>query len=282
MSLRFTSGAGFVTKLLPIILAVSCASTSRTKYQSYEKQQGYRDLPSENNLRVGNFTANAYTNKDDAELFAKFRAIEICKESGFKLTHMLDVKDKSVSKDVIRSSGTGFPNYYYGMSPYYNRFSGFNIGMSSMSSSSWEETYTYPEYTVYFDCVNSAFGPELILRDVTPEEMKLLVKDLKGGLQVEQVMESSPNVKILEEGDVILKVLGQRVQTQAQLLKVFSAERRSVPVEIMREGVRKTVTLKSNDVSEFIAKSQDGIIQNACGKKEIKKRSICGGEAKEK
>ncbi len=36
---------------------------------------------------------------------AKFRSIEICYEAGFLLSHILNVEDKSVSKDVIRSSG---------------------------------------------------------------------------------------------------------------------------------------------------------------------------------
>lgn len=275
----FRPDAGSVISLLLsallLMLVPGCAS-ERTKYQAYEKQQGYRDLAPEDNLRMANFRGNPYTKKFDAEHFAKFRAIEVCEGAGKKLTHILDVKDRSLSKDVIRSSSTGFPSsYYYGMSPFYNRYSSFGFGISSSSSTAYEETYVYPDFIIYFDCVDAAFGPEILLRDVAAEEMKLLVKDLKGALQVEKIMENSPNTTTLEVGDVILKAEGQRIQNVSQLLKLFSSEKREVPVEIIREGERKKLTIKSTEVSEFVRKVQEDITRFVCGKEEVKKRSLC-------
>lgn len=276
---RFITDAGSVTSLLLsaliLMLFPGCAS-ERTKYQTYEKQEGYRDLAPEDNLRMANFRGNPYTKKFDAEHFAKFRAIEVCEGTGKKLTHILDVKDRSLSRNVIRSSGTGFPSsYYYGMSPFYNRYSSFGFGISNSTSTAYEETYVYPDFTAYFDCVDAAFGPEVLLREVSAEEMKLLVKDLKGALQVEKIMKNSPNFSILEVGDVILRAQGQRIQNVPQLLRLFSSERREVPVEIIREGERKKVTVKSSEVSEYVRKAQEEITRHVCGKEEVKKRNLC-------
>jgi hypothetical protein len=258
-----------------LISVISCAS-SRTKYKSFEDKEGFRDKEGKAGLKVTSFKANARTKKNIAELFAKFRAIENCMESGFKLTHILDVRDKTVSKDVIRSSSTGFPSYYYGMSPFYSRYhTGFGLGFSTMSSNTWEETYSYPEYEVTYECANTIYEPELILREVPAEEMKLLVKDLKGGLQVEEIIKGSPNKNVVQEGDVILRANDRRLESKSVLIQMFEPEQTSIPVEIMREGIRKRVNLKSVDVSNHILESQNEIIKNACRKEEVKKRDIC-------
>lgn len=263
-----------IISLTLLISIVGCAS-SRTKYQSYEDKEGYRDRESKG-LKVTSFKANARTKKEVAELFAKFRAIENCKEAGFKLAHILDVKDKTVSKDVVRSSSTGFPSYYYGMSPFYSRYhTGFGLGFSTMSSNTWEETYSYPEFEVTYECAQETFEPELILREVPAEEMKLLVKDLKGGLQVEEIIKGSPNQNVIKEGDVILKANDRRLESKSVLIQMFKPGQTSIPIEVMREGVRKNVILKGVDVSSYILDSQKEIIKKACHKKEIKKRQLC-------
>src|SRR5680860_693617 len=119
--LNWVSLGGLMLRLLLLLpLLLACASTSRTKYAPYKKKQGYTDGASVGNIRVVSFKANAYTKTAEAELFAKFRAIEVCKSSGSKLAHILAVLDKTVSKDVIRTTSSGFPSYYYGMSPYYS------------------------------------------------------------------------------------------------------------------------------------------------------------------
>lgn len=262
--------------LILMCFVLGCASTSRTKYQKLEKKHGYSDSALEGGLRTTIFKANAYTNKEDAELFAKFRAIEVCREEGKKLAHILEISDKTVSKDVLRTTGTGFPSYYYGMSPYYNRFNtGVSIGYSTSTSSTYAETYQLPHFEVVYECVDQAYGPDIALREVSAEEMKLLVKDLKGGLQVEKVLVGSPNTKTIEVGDVIVRAGGERIDRSLSLFKRFTGGKREVPVEFLREGRRKKVNLRSHDVSNFIEESQKQIIGSACTKKEIREREIC-------
>jgi hypothetical protein len=259
-----------------LCLVFSCSSTSRTKYQAFEKKQGYQDQE-ERGLRVATFQGNAYTKKADAELFAKFRAIEVCQGENKKLSHLLNVEDLSVSKDVVRSSSAGFPSYYYGMSPFYSRFhSGFGVGFSHMSTNSWQETYTYPNLQVTYHCADQVRGPEIILRKIPREEMKLLVKDLKGGLQVDRILEGSPNIKLIEVGDVLLKGQGQRIEEMADLLFLFD-KHQIVEVDLLREGLRKKILLRSTDVSDQVKRAQEGILSSACGKRELKKHPLCKG-----
>lgn len=219
-----------------------------------------------------NFRGNAHTKKKTAELFAKFRAIENCRDQGKKVANILHIRDQSQSKNVLRSSG--YPSYYYGMSPFYSRgYSGIGVGIGT--SSTWEETYTYPEFDVVFVCTDKAMGPELVIRQVSAEEMKLLVKDLRGALQVEKVLENSTNTQAIEIGDVILRAEGKRIEKIPQLLSLFTPEHSSVKVELMREGVKKSAVLRSVDVTELIEGSQKSIIEDACKEKEIKERKIC-------
>lgn len=265
-----------VRLLILILLVAACSTTSRTKYQPLKKKQGYEDKNIEYGLRVTSFKGNAYTNKADADLFAKFRAIEVCDEAEFKLTNILKVSDKTISKDVLRTTGTGFPSYYYGMSPYYSRYNtGISIGYAHTSSSTYAETYQLPEFEVVYECVNKAYGPEIAVREVSAEEMKLLVKDLKGGLQVEKVLGGSANAKSIEVGDVIIRVDGERVDRSLALFRRFTGGKKEVPVEIFREGKRMKKVLRSHEVSEFIEESQKRIVASACSKKEIKERPIC-------
>lgn len=257
-----------------LIFMTACSTTSRTKYRPYQDEQGYQVKQGKGDLKISTFKANAYTKREDAELFAKFRAIEDCKGSGFEFAHILEVQDKTILKDVIRSSSAGFPSYYYGMSPFYSRYhSGFGLGFSTMSSNTWEETYSYPQFEVTYECTNATYEPELILREVAAKEMQLLVKDLKGGLQVEEIIEGSPNAGVVEEGDVILKANNRRIEEKSVFIQMFRPNQRNIPVVLMREGVRKAVMLKGKDVSPHIAASQQEIIRNACAKEDVEKRS---------
>lgn len=265
--------------LFLIILVISCASKERTKYQPYSKKEGgYRDKVLEENLRVVNFSANSYTKKSMAERFAKFRAIETCMKEGAKVTHFLDTLDKTESREVTRSSTSGYPSYYYGMSPFYGRYSGFGYGFgySSYDTNTWSETIRYPELEVIYECTSKVYEPKVDFREVSAEEMKHLVKDLQGALQVMKILKDSPN-QTLRKGDIVLRGNGERIQKIYQLLGLFRNDKaHSIRLEIMRDGNMKTgVLLKGVDVTESILEEQNAVIKAACKHKEIKKNALC-------
>lgn len=261
--------------LMLLVLVVSCAS-ERTKYGKYSKKDGgYQDTVVDNQLRVVSFKANSFTKVGLATKFAKFRAIEICTKEDFKVTHLLDTFDKTRSKTVTRTSSTGYPSYYYGMSPFYSRYSGFGygFGFSTMNTSSWNETVQYPDVEVIFDCAQEVWEPEVGFREVPPDEMKHLVKDLRGGLQVEKIPTGKPGKKDVMVGDIIIMGNGERIQQTYQLLNLFKKSKdHTINVEVLRNGLNKDgLVLRGINSTEKILSAQKEIIDSACKSEELKK-----------
>ena len=260
--------------LMLLVLVVGCAS-ERTKYGKYSKKEGgYQEKTVDNNLRVVSFKANTYTKVGLATKFAKFRAIDICTSENFKLTHLLDTFDKTRSKTVTRTSSSGYPSYYYGMSPFYSRYSGFGygFGFSTMNTSSWNETVQYPDIEVIFECVNEVWAPEVTFREVPPDEMKHLVKDLKGGLQVEKIPSGTPGKNDVKVGDIIIYGNGERIQQTYQLVSLFKNHKdHTIRVEVLRNGLTKEgLILRGIDSSDRILSAQNDIIKSACKNEELK------------
>lgn len=265
--------------LMLLVLLVGCAS-ERTKYAKYSKKNGgYQDKTVENNLRVVSFKANSYTPVKLAIKFAKFRAIEICQKEEYKVAHLLDTFDKTQSKTVTRTSSSGYPSYYYGMSPFYSRYSGFGygFGFSTMNSSSWNETVQYPDIEVIFQCTNEVWEPEVKFREVPPDEMKHLVKDLKGGLQVESVPETSVSKKNVKVGDVIIEGNGERIQQTYQLLTLFiNSKDHTINVEVLRDGnLKQGLILKGTKGTDKLLKAQKDIVKSTCKNKELAENKLC-------
>lgn len=271
----------FMLRILTLLLILmSCSSDERTKYGPYKKKNGggYQEKAVDD-LKIVSFKANSHTKRHYAIKFAKFRAIEICSAENFKLTHLLDTFDKTILKTVTRTSTTGYPSYYYGMSPYYSRYSGvgYGFGFSTTNSNSWDETLLYPNIEVVFECVNEVYGPQVEFREVPPDEMKLLIKDLHGGLQVEKFPTNSPNSKNLRVGDILIRANGERIQQIYQLLSLFhKSKNHTLKIEVLRDGVLKSgLTLIGVDATDKILEAQKGIIQTTCKHEEIKANALC-------
>lgn len=272
-----------ICRLVILLLLVSCASHDPTPYQKQKKKKlGYSDKHSEN-LRISTFRGNAYTSRQRAQRYAEFRAIEICRTTSQEHTNILDIFDKTVEKEVTRSSGTSWGPSYFGMYPYYSRYSSFGIGagFNTISSNSWNETITYPVIEAYFTCENKVFRPDLIFKELKAVQIKHLVKDVKGAIQVEKIPEKSPNKKTVELGDIILKANGLRVEKVYELIQMFGTKNKEVTVQLLREGERKNITLKSKEVTEEVTEAEKKIIKKVCKDKnkedqeQLKKSQLC-------
>jgi hypothetical protein len=263
--------------ILCLILLFACSS-KRTQYHKFEKKEGgYSDARAEDDLLVTKFEGNSLTKKSYAETFARFHSMEECKKRGKPISHILGVIDKSSTKKVIRSYGDAWgPTYYsgYGMYPYNSWYggSGVSIGMTTVNSSAWEETLVYPEIDVIFHCTEKVYEPEITMRDIPADEMKHLVKDLKGGIQVEKILPGSPN-KMLKEEDIIIKAGGKRIMKGHQLLAFFKDKPATVKVEVLREGVRKTIPLKAEEVTSQVEKNLSELKSSACKFEDVKTAS---------
>ena len=261
------------SRLLILLLAVSCSTSKPTPYQKEKKKEGYRDLTFEE-LRVSSFKANAHTKKDRAILYAEFRAIDQCLVEGKKHANLIDVLDKTVEKEITKSTGGAWgPSIYGGAYPYYSRYSTIGVGIdySSISTNSWKETLTFPYIEIYYTCADRVFRPRVQFKELTAEEIKHLVKDVKGALQIEKIMENSPNREYFGPGDIVLKANGKRIEKVFELISLFNADKTEVNLDILREGERKLLTLKSVDITSEVEQAEAEIIKKACQDKKIKK-----------
>lgn len=263
--------------LLLLLTLVSCA-TKPTPYQKEKKQEGFKDESYEE-LKVSRFRGNSYTKKDRAQSYAEFRAIEVCRREE-KLANMIDIFDKTVQKEITRSSGSGWGPSYFGMYPYYSRYSsfGFGAGFNTISTNSWNETLIFPNIEIYYTCAEKVFRPQLIMKEISAEDMKHLVKDVKGAIQVEKLLEDSPN-KILEPGDIILKANGRRIEKVFELIRLFKDKDTEVSVQVLREGERMPAKLTGIDVTAKIQEAEKKIIEKVCKDKDdqekLKDNQLC-------
>jgi len=277
-----TTKGGFMLRLLALILlTISCSSQERTKYQAYVKSKGggYKDKSINKNLKVVTFNGNSYTKKKLATKFGKFRALEICTQENYKLAYVLGLFDRTQTKIITRTSSSGYPSYYYGMSPFYNRYSGVGYGFAytSINSNTWDESIQYPYIEVLFTCLNEAYAPQMELQEIPAEDMKHLVKDLRGGLQVEKIFEKSPNMNKLKNGDIIIRANGERVQEVFQLLTLFNQDKgHDLEVDLLRDGVLiNGLVLKGANITDDVLKDQQDLVKSVCRKKELKKHLLC-------
>jgi hypothetical protein len=276
----------FMRHLLLIFFLIAGCATKPTPYQKESKKEGYRDSL-QDELKIATFKANTVTKMEKAQSYAEFRAIENCRENENKHANIIDISDKSVRKDVVRTSGSGWgPSYGFGMYPYYSRYSSIGVGVnySTMSSDSWNETLVYPIIQVYYTCSDQIVRPELRLKEISSEQMKLLVKDLRGALQIENIPENSPNEKLIEQGDLILKVNGKRIEKIYELIRYFKDKNSVVDLQILREGEKKNVKIKAIDITPEALKAEKKVITNVCKDKKyshqttLQKRKICGAK----
>lgn len=264
--------------VLSLVILAACSSAKRTQYEKLsDKQGGYSDSILEDSIHISRFEANSLTKRSYAEMFAKYRSLEECRREGKPYSHILAVIDKSSTKKITRSNSDYWgPSYNYGMgmSPFYSRYSGFGFstGINMVNSKAWEETLVYPDVEVVYHCAEKVYEPEIAMRDIPPDEMKHLVKDLKGGVQVEKILPGSPN-KNLQEDDIIIKASGKRIMKGHQLLALFKDGPQAVNVEVLREGERKTVSVSAEDVSKSISENMTVLKNRACDFNDVKKSS---------
>jgi C-terminal processing protease CtpA/Prc len=258
-------------RIFPVLLIFSVVGCStQTSYAPKKKEYGYSDESIGEELKVATFKGNGQTDKDTAEVYAKYRAIEVCKEQGKPYTHLLQVNDKSYTKDDSAPANSA---YYYGSSPYYGRVGYSTVGMMYGSGQTMSsKNYTFPQYEVYYECVDRPIDARVALKDISFSQMQSLVKDLKGGVQVDDVLADSPNKGKIQKADIIIKAGGERVGSVTEIFQV--ARKSSDPnlkIEFFRDGQRKETYVNFLDVTELVAEAQDEIIKDACKHKTVEK-----------
>lgn len=272
------------------------ACATRTKYQPQGESGGYSEARVDSNVMVARFSGNAYTHKNDAQIFSQFRAIEICREQGYKVARPMGQEDKTSSKTVQKTSNYTYqnPTYFNGTAntnTNYNYYGGNTLYSNSNTnvngtitggdtyggSQTWNETYVFPTIDTYFSCANEINLAGLEMKVLTPEEVKDLAKDKLGGVQVMKHGDDSPNKDIFQVGDIVLKVDNKRVLTVLDFGKMIneSKDKNAIPASIVREGVPKNIKFKAVDKTSDFEEMNNQVVRTACTVQEVKSRPIC-------
>jgi hypothetical protein len=251
-----------------IILIAACACSSPSSYAPNKGKYGYSDKIIDPHLRMVNYLGNASTKKKDAALYAKFRAIEICLDNKSPYTHFLTMRDNTFEEQSTEAV-TYYPSAYYGASPYYGRYDSY-MGYGPTSSHVYTETHSYPKFDVFFECVSEPMDARMSFNVISHSQLKDLVKDMKGGVQVENILPDSPNKNALKPADIIISLNGTRV---GNIQELFQASRNvigdKVWVEFFRNGEKKKADIKFRDVTDMVAEAQAKIIKDACKKSSV-------------
>lgn len=268
-------------RILAALILAGCSSNKPTPYHKEKKDFGYSDDRNEG-LRVSTFKGNAYTSVSRAKQYAEFRAVEVCLSEDFH-ANIIDVYNKTIEKEITRSSGTAWGPGYFGSYPYYSRYSSFGIGASfnTMSSNTWSDTLSYPVIQVLYRCNEQIYRPEVIFRELSADQIKHLVKDVKGAIQVEKIPPASPNLNTIEYGDIVLRAQGHRITQVQELIRLFDHEHQKIRVEVLRDGVKKNLTLKSRDMTNEVMMAEKEIVTKVCRmkknnkEKDLKDNKLC-------
>jgi hypothetical protein len=286
--------------LITTLAFLMSACATRTLYKPHGQSGGYSEAPVKDNIYMARFTGNAYTHTNDAQVFAQFRAVEICHEQGFKVAKILGVDNKTTSQTVQKSSSYNYqqPTYFSGTAntnTNYNYYGGNTLNANSNTNvngtvyggnayggtTTWNETYNYPTFDAYFSCHNDIHLAGVELKNLTADDIKEFTKDKLGGLQVIKVSDESPNQDIFQIGDILLKVNNLRVLEVQQMSKAIdSAKNKStISANIVREGKPMVIRFKAKDFTEMFKQMNMEIVRNACSVQEVKSRPICSGRS---
>jgi hypothetical protein len=285
------------TKILYIHLLASlitgCATT-RTKYRPWSEDGGYSEKKIDQSLYVARFSANAYTHPQDALVFSKFRAIEVCQDNGFKFARILENRDRSTKEKIQRTSNynfqdpiyfnsnsksnTNFNSGYFGKDESTTTINGqIHGGNSYGGSQSWVDTYNYPTFDTIFSCTNQPLMLGVQLREISPDDMKQFVKDFMGGMQVIKFNEGSPNEGIFQSADIITRVNGTRVQDLPQVVTALESakDKNKIQITVVRDGKQLTLDARAADSTMIIQAENEKILFAACSLSDVKIRPAC-------
>jgi hypothetical protein len=281
-----------------LLVIASCAMGQRTMYGPVEESQsgGYSDVLMEDGTIVSRFSANAFTQVDDAGMFARLRAVQYCRKNGFRVVNIFNFFDRTQSQTVTKSSNYNYQtptqlngvvnsngNYSadgYG-NLYSNSTSNFNGqitgGNSFGGSQTWNEIYNYPVFDVHYRCQNKVLFVGIKTEDLNSDQVHKFSKDFLGALNVIDVLATSPNVGILKVGDVILKLNSDRVQNFNDLVKHVQASTQEIPAVIIRGGKIMNLKLKTGDKTAELLLEDERILSWGCTVDEVKDLEVCGG-----
>lgn len=244
-----------------------------TKYMSDQGEGGYSEAKINKLLYLTRFKGNSRTSKQDALDYSIFRAVEICRDNKIKLARLFFIFDFTKEEKVFHTWTSTFQSPSF-VSSILSDFGGNVIVQSSVTqgsgysiTNSWSDIITTPQFHTIFACAENQITIDLDLVAVSKDEMKILVKDLLGGMQIHSLAGSSPLNKYFKYGDIITKVNDQRVQDPAMFsYAIETTVEHNIKINFYRDGKEQVVSVQKIDVSDDALKTQGALIRKVCEK----------------
>lgn len=222
--------------------------------------RGYSDKKLGGGIRIATYEWNEESDKYDAEeafWFSRFRAMEQCHEAGKKYTAFLKTVDQTESETVQRSKG--------------NSIYGSHVGFTHVTTR--EDKILYPKIETYYACGDHFNGIDAKTRYLKAEDVKMIVSDVMGAMQVIEVSEGSP----LQYGDIIIKVNDVRASdiTRYYLGLHSTNNTTQVKLKLIREGQVKELSVPLIDSTDTYASDYTKSLNESCQYRELSEMPIC-------
>tara|TARA_B110001454_G_scaffold218991_1_gene249060 strand:- start:103993 stop:104817 length:825 start_codon:yes stop_codon:yes gene_type:complete len=236
-----------------------------TKYG--EKDSYYGNSITEDTKNKGaylsSFNGNEFTGSFSSMEYSQLGALEYCaKRSEFAL----------MSQPVDESTSSTTLNAYSNSYRLNNKTTYTNYNIVPV-------TTTYPRHTIVFQCKGkmSIIDGMSDTEQISREMVHAITKDFKAGVQLKDIDTEEKN-GVLQFDDIIIKVNGVRTENLTDITEALEkANKKSVPVGIIRDSKIKTVTAKIRDVTYVIKNSNQKMASNICSKKPEQGPALRGG-----
>lgn len=288
---------------LLLLLTVSCKTqqfgysqpkVTRTPYQAFTSDLGgYWDEDLGEGRYKSTFSGNGFTNSQDAEYFAVFRAFQFCRERDHILADIYNVQNKSEVSSVNRTANMSFQNPTYTtvsnrqLSPFEQGYYGTNnsnaiqtqtYGGGSLGGSySWKQNITKPMFEVYYSCIDEMKRFGFNLKYLQNSEVKHVTKDFLGAILVTEIkLDMNSSLKSLKVGDLIVRVNGERVYDQKSFDEHKNLHSQNkVKVRVYRDQKFKNIYIKAMDITQKAINQYQALVRTVCTVPEISNNSDC-------
>lgn len=224
------------------VASVSSPKDGKLHYVQYESGStgGYIDSMETETISIARFVGNPHIPIKSVQWYSYIRSQEVCSERGAKLGLVLETVDTSTATEINGKSTS------------------------------------YPSANTYFRCAFKSSGIGVVVKTLSSEQVKPFVKDLMGAVQAQEIGEDSPNKGLIQIGDIILKVNGNRITNSKQLiLELNSDSKEKITINVIRDGNAQKIELNRVNTTDRNIKINAGNKLHACKEPEISERPFC-------
>ena len=237
----------------------ACASYLPTGYRPAgdDDSYGYKITMNENGIHTSSYHGNQNTQTNDAFIYTMLAAYQTCRAAG-KTAIVVGPEDMTQKTSHTEVSSM--------MTPIYN-----SNGTTSYTTQSYAYpvTRTYPAFYSAFSCKSQykVLTPGILTEDIGRELVHPVTKDFKGGILIKGQTSEAKSIKPFAINDVIIRVNGERVETDLEQSKIIAATLdsvRSLGIEVIRKEKKLKLEVTLEDMTAQVKTIEKETIKMLC------------------